>query len=1070
MLRPFFYSFLILLISNSIFADDSPLVRYPALNSNGSMISFSFQGDIWTVPSSGGEAKRLTIHEGYEGVSKWSPDNNFIGFTGDRFGNNDIFSIPANGGIPTRLTFHSAGDEISDWGSDGNILFETSRLFKQVERDSEIFKVSSEGGTEERYLDATGSYPVLSPDGKYIAFARGSARVTRETYKGPANPDIWLYDIQNKNFKQLTDFEGNDFMPQWGDSNTLYFLSAQSGRYNIYKMSIGSGENKTSNTQQVTNFTDDGIRHFSVSRDGSTIVFERQDNIYLLKAGSKNESKVSISVAADYRFDPYEFKKYSSSATEYSVSPNGKYTAFVVHGEIFVTENDKEKSKTVNISNDPYRDQNVEWLSDTTLIFSSDRFGQFDLFLARSSDKKQSNILKSLKHEVIRLTNTDEDETYPIVSNDMKKVAYEIGTGKLVVAEISAEGILSNEIVLLDGWDAPGNVSWSPDDKWLSYSLDDLNFNEEVFIHAADNSKEPVNVTMHPRDDVSPVWSKDGSKLGFLSTRNNRDSDVWFVWLTKEDWEKTKQDWEEYDGKEENSDDDKKKKDEDKKDVNLIKIDFEDIHERLVQVTSLPGDESGLAISEDGETFYFTTDSKTKKGRDLYSIKWDGTEVKEIIDGGQSPSSLKLSADGKYLYMLKKSKLARLNIKSGKTEDLPFSAGMKMDYLKEYDQIFEEAWRALNTGFYDPDFHGQDWEGLKKKYKPWVMKASTSQDFREIYNYMLGQLNASHMGLYRTPDRAETQKQTTGLLGVEVKQNSSGVEVTHVVPNSPADKNKSKLNIGDIIFAVNEEKIEKNTNFYSMLMDTRKDETLLEVKNSKGEVREVVIRPASSLSSELYDEWVGTSRKLVDKYSNGRLGYLHIRAMGWDSFERFERELTAAGHGKEGIVIDVRFNGGGWTTDFLMTVLNYKQHAYTIPRGAAENLEKDNKKFEQYYPLGERLPYAAWMKPSIALCNANSYSNAEIFSHAYKTLGIGTLVGVPTFGAVISTGARYLIDGSYVRLPGRGWYVKATGQNMENIPAVPDIVVYNSPDGRAKGKDEQLERAVDELLKQIDKK
>jgi tricorn protease len=333
---------------------------------------------------------------------------------------------------------------------------------------------------------------------------------------------------------------------------------------------------------------------------------------------------------------------------------------------------------------------------------------------------------------------------------------------------------------------------------------------------------------------------------------------------------------------------------------------------------------------------------------------------------------------------------------------------------------------------------------------------------------MLGQVNASHMGLYRTPDRAETQSQRTGLLGIEIKPLSEGVQITKVVPDSPADKEKSKLNIGDVILSVHGESIDERTNFYSLLMNTRNKETLLEVKDKDGNEKEVVIRPASSLSSQLYDEWVENNRKLVDKYSKGRLGYLHIRAMGWPSFERFERELTAAGHGKEGIVIDVRFNGGGWTTDYLMTVLNYKQHAYTVPRGAVENLEKENEKFKEYYPIGERLPYAAWTKPSIALCNQNSYSNAEIFSHAYKTLGIGTLVGVPTFGAVISTWARYLIDGSYVRLPRRGWYVKATGENMELIPAVPDIVVYNSPDAKAKGKDEQLERAVKELLKQID--
>ena len=208
-------------------------------------------------------------------------------------------------------------------------------------------------------------------------------------------------------------------------------------------------------------------------------------------------------------------------------------------------------------------------------------------------------------------------------------------------------------------------------------------------------------------------------------------------------------------------------------------------------------------------------------------------------------------------------------------------------------------------------------------------------------------------------------------------------------------------------------------------------------------------------------------KKLTDQYSNGKLGYIHIQSMNWPSFERFERELTAAGDGKEGILIDVRYNGGGWTNDMLMAVLNVRQHAYTIPRGAAKSLPDENGRFKNFYPYGERLPLAAWTKPSIALCNESSYSNAEIFSHAFKHLGHGKLVGTPTFGAVISTGSQGLIDGSAVRMPFRGWYVKATGENMENGPAVPDFIVENAPDSKAKGEDEQLKKAVEVLLGEI---
>lgn len=241
---------------------------------------------------------------------------------------------------------------------------------------------------------------------------------------------------------------------------------------------------------------------------------------------------------------------------------------------------------------------------------------------------------------------------------------------------------------------------------------------------------------------------------------------------------------------------------------------------------------------------------------------------------------------------------------------------------------------------------------------------------------------------------------------------------------------------------------------------------LLEV-NRAGATTEIVIWPTTSLRTELYDAWVDERRRLTDEYSNGRLGYLHIRGMNWTSFERFERDLMAAGYGKEGLVIDVRYNGGGWTTDYLMAVLNVKQHSYTIPRGAASNLEKEHSKFKDAYPFAERLPLSAWTKPSIAMSNENSYSNAEIFSHAYKALDIGKLVGRPTFGAVISTGSHLLVDGSRVRMPFRGWWVKESGDNMDFVPAVPDIEVFNPPAYKAKGVDPQLKRANEELLKQL---
>ncbi|AFK04244.1 peptidase S41 [Emticicia oligotrophica DSM 17448] len=1052
-------------------AQNNLLLRQPAINKDGSVVAFSFQGDIWTVPSSGGKATRLTIHEAYESNPVFSPDGNQIAFSGARFGNNDVFVMPTEGGMAKRLTYHSGNDLVSSWTQADKIVFSTNREFKQIERPNEVYAINPKGGTEFRVLDAVGFDPVYSPDGRFMVFVRGDINpVARQEYKGSSDRDLWLYDNKNKTFLQLPGFETNDVFPQWVGNNTVYFLSSNEGVYNIYRLKIDANGKAMDKPEKLTNYKDESIRAFSVSADGNSIVFEKDMNLYTMKINGGSAQKLNVKISADERLDASEQKTFTSGANEYAVSPNGKLLAYSIRGEIFVKEADKEKSRSINVSEHPFRDIEPTWLNDSTLLFSSDRNnGNFDIYMVRSTDSTQRNIFKSLKHEIVQLTKTPGDETSMSVSGDGKKIAYVRGRGTFVVADITTDGKLSNEKILNDSWASPSGIVWSPDNKWLAYSLEDLYFNEEIFIQAADNSTKAVNVSMHPRTDRRPFWSADGSKLGFLSERSvGRSFDVWFAWLKKEDWEKETQDWQERDTPAAEA---APAKPNDKKDKTPkpIKIDFDKIHERVVQVTNFTGDESDLVISKDGETFYYTTASSNAKGRDLYSIKWDGKDLKEITKGGANPSGVTMDKDGKYLYYARQGALARIDVKSNVSESLPFVAKMKIDYMAERTQVFEEAWRTIRDGFYDPKFHGNDWVKLHDKYKERCINASTGNDFRDMFNLLLGELNSSHMGLTVT-ERADTQRESTGLLGTELVPVAGGVRINHVVPETPADKEKSKLNEGDVIIAVNGEAVAENGNFYELLNGLVNEKVLLTVKATDGKTREVAIRLTASIANNLYEEWVEGRKKLVEKYSNGRLGYIHIKGMDFPSFEVVEREFTAAGYGKDGIIIDVRYNGGGSTTDYLMTILNYKQHAYTIPRGASNDLEKDKLKFRDYYPLGERLVYAAWTKPSIALCNEGSYSNAEIFSHAYKSLGIGKLVGVPTNGSVISTGGKGLMDGSFVRLPFRGWFTKATDKNQELGPAIPDIIVENQPDWIAKGTDDQLKAAVDELLKEINSK
>jgi len=1039
------------------------LLRYPALSSDGSRMAFSYQGDIWTVPADGGAARRLTIHESYESHPQWSPEDERLLFQSNRYGNSDLYTIPSEGGLPFRLTYYSGNDEEARWGNDGQILFTTRRLYAQVEREDEIFKISQDGGTPTRHLDALGLMPAPSPDGRYIAFVRGNCRVEREAYQGHANREIWLYDSQTEAYQQITDFDGQDVYPDWGPDNRLYFLSARNGRYNLYQLEIKEGKTVSAPTA-LTEFEDEGIRYFDVSANGQWVVLERGMKLYLSETGDAlRPQPIEVELTGDYRFDPVERKTYSDKLNDYALSPDNQLLALEIRGELFITPSDEDQKRSARQTRQPARDQAPAWLNDSTLLFLSDRNGNSDLFLLRSADEQEPNLYRTFKREIKALTETPEEEMDFVLSPDRKRIALQRGRGTLVVADIDENGTLSNEQTLLDGWASPNHLSWSPDGQWLAYDMPNLNFNREIYIQAADGSAEPVNVSLHPRSDNSPAWSADGSKLGFLSERNNGDDDVWFVWLREADWEKTKREWEELERKEEDA------ADKDTSAVVSVDIDFEDIHERLEQVTRLPGNEGDLAISEDGETFYYSTNNRGWRGSgaktSFQSVKWDGSEGETLLE--ETPvGNLQWGEEGKKLYYQSKGKLARLDIKKKEPAPLPFQAKMEIDHRAERQQVFHEAWRALNMGFYDPNFHGRDWEALREKYEARAMAASTTQDFRDMVNEMLGQLNASHMGLYGS-DPEETQRDRSGLLGVEVEAVEQGYRITYVLPDGPADRMDSKLEVGDIITAINGAPLSPERNFYEPLQGTDEERTLLAVLAPDGTEREVVIRPTNSLRRERYQAWVDMRKALTEAYSGGKLGYIHIQGMNWPSFERFERELMASGLGKEGMVIDVRYNGGGWTTDMLMTVLNVRQHAYTIPRGATADLEENNEAFRDHYPYGERLPFSALTKPSVALCNENSYSNAEIFSHAYKTLDLGTLVGQPTFGAVISTGGTRLVDGSYLRMPFRAWYVKATGENMEHGPAVPDILVEQPPASKAAGEDPQLKAAVEQLLKEM---
>lgn len=1038
-------------LATGILSAQNSLIRTPKISPDATQIAFSYQGDIWTYNLNNQQAKRLTLHQAYESSPIWNTKGNELAFSSNRKGSTNIFTVSKNGGVPKQITFYPTTDTPSDWTKDNEIVFTTNRIYKGREWDAQTYEVNADGGTPNRLITAYGSMATVSPNGKFIAYVKGACRISREDYSGSAQRDIWVYNIQTKKYIQITDTPKNDHSPLWDSAGNLYYIGAESGRYNIYKQSLTSNGSASGTPNKLTNQRTNGVVSYSVSNNG-TIVFSTAFDVYRQQGSSAK--KLNIQLATDYRFEQEETKTTSGNISSFDISPDGKLIAFEANAEIFVKPNNKDKKRSNNVSNHNFRDREPQWINNKTVVFISDRDGHNEIYSTTSKDTLVG-LERSLNLVTKKLTKSKEDVFDLVVSPNQKKIAYRVGRGNLMVADIK-EGKIVNPKTFSESWASADGVSWSPDSKYISYSQEDLDFDSEIYIQSVANPSDKVNVSMHPRSDFGPQWSADGKKLSFISNRNGINYDVWMVWLKKEDWEKSRRDHEEGSYYSEKKG---KKSNSKKKSKVKVTIDKDRIYDRLVQVTRLQDNEFGAIFSPDSKFIYYQATDPATNSRNVYKVKWNGTKTKQIR--GTARVGGFLTKKGKF-YFTSRGRLKTLNPKADKVSSLPHSAKYTTNHKAVNEQMFNEGTRALTAGFYDPNFHGYNWRNLIKKYKPLAMKATTMQDYSFIYNLLLGQLNASHMG-YRGSTPEKRNSDNIGLLGLEVKNTSKGAEVLYVLKNSVADKSKAKLKIGDVITEVNHNKVDKNTNFYSLLKNTRGDEVLLTLTNGK----DVVVRTQSNLRNLQYEDWIASRKALVDKYSNGQLGYIHIQGMNQPSFERFERELKASGYGKKGIVIDVRYNGGGWTTDRLMAVLNVAQHAYTVPRGAAKNLKKENKKFTKNYPFNERAILSVNTKPVVALCNENSYSNAEIFSHAFKNLGLGKLVGQPTFGAVISTGSHRLQNG-YVRMPFRAWYVKKSGGNMENdAPAVPDYLVKNAPGWKARGEDAQLKKAVEVLLKDI---
>ena len=1078
------------------------LLRHPAYSKG--KVAFSYLGDIWIANEDGTNVQRLTVHKARDIYPRFSPDGKWIAFSSNRAGNYDVFVIPVTGGEPRQLTFYSGGDTVVGWTPDSKkVLFQSARAGSVFPGTPGLWQVSIDGGLEEHVPTDWGYWGSYSSDGSKFAFNRHPMVWWRKHYRGNYAADLWVMDVSSKTYTKLGDsaYKGSYFWPMYGSKGEIYFVAdilpdeatikpgvpaVLKSVNNIWKISEKGGK-----PAQVTHHTDGNLFFPSISADGRVIVYEDNDSLWKLDTATGKSTEIKVSIASDDKENPLEVLTVRNDLEDYDLSPSTKRAAITVHGEIFTIATDKGDIQRVTES--PARDSSPAWSPDGKWIaFVSDRGGRDDIWLAHedATGLKQISDADTEKRD---LQFSPDSKFLMYTASDHKLYRYDLEAGKTSV-------VAASEVSNITG------ARFSPDGKWVAYAKMDREVRPHVYIAPATGGEDH-----HVADDdetfaeTSPVWTRDGKKLVFLAglfqsgmaqTRQNT-TQLYSVSLQKEQKSLTDKG---VDTEEEAQAADRGTRRQRAEEMGVapepkqpdVKVDFDGIAKRVHQVTHLTESVGGgVAVSPDSRLYAFVARSDVD-GRPiavLYTILEDGTQLTRVTQsqGGEGQGgpgggggfgggigSLQFSKDGRTIFFREGQGLysiaapsstpAAAGAPAGPPSGAPsrnaerrrvnFTVRVEVDHVKERQQVFEESWRIMKNRFYDPKFHGVDWAAARARYAPLMEHVADQEEMHNVISEMIGELNASHTGISAGPGPEERDQIQTRYPGLELAADPSGYyKVAKIYKDGPADKDYVKLKPGDFILAINGHPVKAPENYYRYYNSApgQKFEFTANSTPSPTGAWKTKVEPvnAGAYTTLQYEDWVAQRKATVEKLSNGEIGYLHIRAMDAPSLRRFERDLVE-NHAKKALVIDQRFNGGGGIDQELLQILSLRQYQLSRNRDSIDVTR----------------PQRGFFGPMVVMANERSASDAEMFPDGFRTLGLGKVVGVTTYGAVIGTGSYRLLDGSNIRTPGSGiWNVK--GYNLENYGVPPDVYVDNTPEDFLQGRDAQLEKAVEVLKQQL---
>lgn len=1044
-------------------------LRYPAISPDGSAIVFTYKGDLYRVPPEGGQAQQLTFHEAHDFMPVWSNDGTKIAFASDRYGNFDIYVMDSDGGPAERLTYHSSDEfPYSFTTDDASILFGGVRLDTERHRQyptpsqPELYSVPATGGRVDQVFTIPAEYARVSRDGKKILYhdKKGGENEWRKHQRSAITRDIWLYDADSSDHRMITSSDWENRQPVFTENEEgFYYLSEESGSFNVHRMSL-DGEHTS---EQLTRFTGHPVRF--LSSGGGLITFGYDGEIYTMREGEA-PVRTEITIRTQNISNPDSFITINGGVQEMDISPDGKEIAFIARGEVFVTSVDG--SLTKRITHTPETEAFVQFTPDGNgIVYASERDGRWSIYKSVKVREEEPFFYAStlLREEVV--VRDDQDNYLPAYSPDGKKLAYIAGRRTLRILDLESEetvDLLTPED-LFHMRDGDKYFTWSPDSQWLLFGWPKVLHNSEVLLLAADGSRR-VNLTESGYQDSSPKWTRDGKQMIWFANRDGLRSyaasgrterDVYTMFFTRDEWEKfnmSKEEyalWEEREKalKEEEEQDDSKDKEDDDAPEELT-FDWDRMKDQTARLTIHSGSLSDAVLSKDGNKLY-------------YLIQFDGTyniwetdlrtrDTKAAVRVA-GPGSLSWDKEMENLYLLSRGRVYKVDLNGGSASPVTIAGEMAYDEEEERRVMFDHVYIRTKNIFYEPTFHGNDWDSLYTAYQKYLPHLGNSYEFSEMISEMLGELNVSHAGARYS--RSIENADETASLGIFMDYNhkEDGIKITEVMRGGPLDRSSFTIEPGMLIKKIDGEVISADRDVARYLNRKAGSFVLLEITDGDGgNPQQVTVKPISPAEerSLLYERFVRMNEKEVDERSNGRLGYVHIPGMGDGPYRNVIQEMLGKYSDRDGMIVDTRFNGGGdLVADLAMFFTGVKFNTYATA-------DKD---------VGGE-PTSRWTRPTLSLINEAMYSDGHCYATAYTELGIGKTVGMPVPGTCSFAGWEGLPDGT------RWGVVPISARNMadewmENNQTEPIIRVKNMPGVIDQGRDQQLERAVDELLKEI---